>query len=163
MDLEQLAKDFPDGSGGSTLQMAAWHLQTLLTAIGNSDSKVMFLTALNAAGLSALVGVAIASSPAVWPLGLGFALSSLSLLIGLGRLWASDVEQFPGPDDAWKTARRVGENADFLQWQHFLAVREAAAQADDSLRRSALIMRTLLILTPISLALVLASALTGIN
>jgi hypothetical protein len=163
MDLEHLAEEFPDGSGGSTLQIAAWRLQPLLTAIGNSDGKVMFLTALSAAGMSALVGIAAASSPASWPLGFGFAFSGLSVVIGLGRLWAADVQQFPNPDEAWNSASEVGENSDLLQWQHFSTVREAVAQADDSLRRSTLIMRILLIETPVSLALVVAAALVEIS
>ena len=163
MDLEQLAKSFPAGNGGATLQIAAWHLQTVLTAISNSDSKIMLLTALNAAGLSALVGIAITSSPAVWLLGLGLTLSGLCVVIGLGRLWAVDVPQFPDPDEAWGTAQLVGESTDWLQWQLFLAVREAVLLADVSLRRSTLVLRSMLSLTPISLALLVVVALTVID
>ena len=145
------------------LQVAAWHLQTVLTAIGNSDSKVMLLTALNAAGLSALVGIAITSSPEAWLLGLGFTALALCVVIGLGRLWAADVRQFPTPDEAWNTATSVGEGADWLQWQLFLAVREAVALADISLRRSTLVMRAMLALTTVSLTLLVAAALTAID
>lgn len=159
MDLERLPKNFPHGSGNGTLQVAAWHLQTLLSAISSTDSKVMFLTALNAAGMSALVGIAVTSSPEEWLLGLGFALSGLCVLIGLGRLWAADVRQFPRPNEAWETAISVGEASDLLAWQHFLAVQDAVIQADAALRRSALVMRALLVLTPTSLALVVAAAL----
>lgn len=163
MDLDQLAKSFPTGNGGATLQAAAWHLQTILMAIGGTDSKVMFLTALNAAGLSALVGIVVTSSPPLWLSVFGFTALGMCVVIGLGRLWAAEVPQFPSPDQVWEASTRVGEGADWLQWQLFLVVREAAAQADNSLQRSTMTMRIMLAMTPMSLALVVAAALTAIR
>ena len=132
-------------------------------AIGGTDSKVMFLTALNAAGLSALVGIVVTSSPPLWLSVFGFTALGMCVVIGLGRLWAAEVPQFPSPDQVWEASTRVGEGADWLQWQLFLVVREAAAQADNSLQRSTMTMRIMLAMTPMSLALVVAAALTAIR
>ena len=155
--------DLPSEGGASSLEVAAWHLQALLAAIGNSDSKIMFLSALNTAGMSALVGVAIASNPSQWLLVAGLAISGLSVAIGLGRLWAADVWQFPTPDDALEFARHAGIDRDALIWRHFFAVQEAVDHADASLQRNTQVMRVLLLATPISLSLVIATAMTAIR
>ncbi len=48
------------------LEIAIAHMQVLLASIASFDGKVMFLTALNVAGISALVGIAASSDPWLW-------------------------------------------------------------------------------------------------
>ena len=154
----------PSPEGGATsLEVAAWHLQSLLAAIGNADSKIMLLSALNTAGMSGLIGIAVATEPFGWLFGLGLASSSLCLALGLGRLWAADVRQFPTPDDALEFARHAGVDHQALAWRHFAAIQDAVAQVDASLQRSTRVMRILLLATPLALLLVVATAVTAIS
>ena len=150
----------PLRGGATSLEIAAWHLQALLAAISGSDGKIMFLTALNVAGMSALIGVAVTSDPTVWLLGLGFAVSGVCIAMGLSRLWAADVRQFPTPTEALHFARDMDADADALAWRHFFAVQAAAIRADRSLRRRSRLTRTLLIGTIIALTVVVAAALS---
>ena len=152
----------PEG-GATSLEVAAWHLQALLAAIGNADSKIMFLSALNTAGMSALIGVAVASDPIVWLFGLGLSLSGFCIALGLGRLWAADVSQFPTPDEAFELARQAGQDYGSLVWQHFAVLQDAVDHADAYLRRSTQVMRLLLLATPTSLAVVVVTAMAAIG
>ncbi len=153
----------PPGGAAISLEVAAWHLQTLLSAISQSDGKVMFLTALNAAGMSALIGVTVAADPSDWLLGAGLVLSSLCLVIGLGRLWAAEVRQFPSPSEALSYARVAAADGSNLEWRHFFAVEAAIDEAEASHRRSLQILRSLLLMTPASLSVVLATAVSTIS
>ena len=51
--------------GGRALEIATAHLQVQLTSIAGFDGKLMFLTALNVAGISALVGIAASADPSL--------------------------------------------------------------------------------------------------
>ncbi|MDE2892459.1 MAG: hypothetical protein OXN86_08170 [Chloroflexota bacterium] len=70
----------------TTLSVAAWHLQVLLSALANLDTKIMFVTALNVAGLSALIGVTVTANPVNWLFWLGLVASGLAVLLGFARL-----------------------------------------------------------------------------
>lgn len=147
--------------GASTLQVAAWHLQVLLTSIAGFDGKIMFLTALNVAAGSALIGVEIAADPSAWIVAAGLALLGICVLIGLGVLWAAHVQQFPTPIDALQFAEETQAQSELLHWRHFAAVQDAVEQAQDALRRRTFIMRVLLAMTPLAMLIVVAAALTS--
>ena len=150
----------PVEGGKASLEVAAWHLQVLLMSLAGFDGKIMFLTALNAAGVSALIGVAVTSEPSPWLLGLGLAISSICVAAGLARLWVADVDQFPTPREARRFAEQGTADADAVAWRHFFAIQEAVARAELTLRRRGRLLRMLLIITPIALAVVVATALT---
>ena len=156
-------RELPPEGAAISLEVAAWHLQTLLLAIGQSDGKVMFLTALNTAGMSALIGITVAGEPPEWLLGIGIAMSGLCLVVGLGRLWAAEVRQFPSPTEVLQFARQALVDDSNLQWRHFFALEAAIDEAEASHRRSHLILRLLLLTTPISLSIVVATALATIS
>lgn len=141
-----------------SVDVAAWHLQVLLTSLSSFDGKVMFLTALNVAGISALIGFAIAADPIDWLFGLSLGAASLCVTIGLGRLWSRDVRQFPSPDEAlvYSQAPNIDESA-IVTW-HFYAIRDATLQADATRRWLIRLVRILLVLTLASLSLVIATA-----
>lgn len=157
---DNLFDDSPPEGGAGTLEVAAWHLQVLLTSLAGTDGKIMFLTALNVAGVSALIGVAITSEPSPWLLGVGLAISSLCVALGLARLWAADVEQFPTPQDALRFALQARRDPNAIAWRHFLAIQLAADQANEALHRRRSLFRALLVATPLALAVVVATALT---
>ncbi len=147
----------PDG-GESSLELAAWHLQVLLTSLAGFDGKIMFLTALNVAGLSALIGLVATANPSLWLVGVGLSMSGVCVVIGLGSLWAPNARQFPTPEE---TLQMLGDGTLEVTQTHFFAVREAVLQAEPALRRKLLLTRTLLVATPTSLAIVVATALTA--
>ena len=157
---ESITGEPPPDGGIQTLEIAASHLQVLLAAIAGSDGKIMFLTALNVAGISALVGIEVTANTPNWLVGFGLAVSGLCVLGGLGNLWTQYLQQFPTPEEALRFARddRNGNNA--LAWRHFYAVLEAAENAQESLRRRSRLMRIMLFLTPIAFAVVIAAAFT---
>ena len=68
----------------------------------------MFLTALNVAGMSALIGIVIASAPSVWVLSVGFLLLSACVALGLGVLRSANLQQFPSPEEIVDSVRDVG-------------------------------------------------------
>ncbi len=152
--------EHPPG-GEASLEVAAWHLQALLAAISGFDGKIMFLTALNVAGISALIGVAVTSDPSTWLLALGLGISGICVMLGLSMLWARNVQQFPTPEDALRFAKEVEMGRDDLAWRHFIALQQAVKQADETLRWRSLATRTLLVATPIALSVVVAAALTA--
>ena len=154
----------PMNSGGDSetaLNVAAWHLQMLLTSVSSFDSKIMFLTALNVAGMSALIGVAIASSPSVVLLTVGFVLSGACTALGLGVLWSRSLQQFPGPEQIEDIAREFDGDSAELAWRHFAAIKVAAQQAQDALRVRIQVTRAMLLMTPLALGVVVTTALTS--
>ena len=142
------------------LEIAIAHMQVLLSSIAGFDGKLMLLTVLNVAGVSALVGIAASADPTAWLFGLSMASCALCALSGLANLWAGDVDQFPTPDDAIHAARKntLGEEA--LIWLYLKAVRKVARRAEATISRKMLLLRALLIGTPLSLGFVVATALT---
>ena len=153
----------PASDGERTLDLAAWHLQMLLTSVASFDGKIMFLTALNVAGTSALIGIVIASDPVISLISLGFVLSSVGVTLGLGALWSANLQQFPSPDEVLNTAREVGNEPLELVRRHFASIREATNQAEAQLRFRIRTMRTLLLMTPIALTIVIATAITSVT
>ena len=157
----------PDsGSAGDTeppLDVAAWHLQMLLMSVGSFDGKIMFLTALNVAGMSAMIGILIAAEPTAWLVGLGFVISSICVAIGLGALWSANLQQFPSPDQLLSTAREVGNQPQELVRRHFASIRDATDVADAQLQFRIRTMRTLLVSTPLALIVIIAAALTSVS
>ena len=151
----------PMGDAQSALNVAAWHLQMLLTSVSSFDGKIMFLTALNVAGLSALIGIVITSEPMVWLTSLGFVLASICAAIGLGVLWSADLQQFPSPDEIQSTAGEVGNQPEEQIRRHFASIREATKEAEAQLRFRIRTMRVLLVATPSALAVVIAAAITA--
>lgn len=148
----------PTDGGESTLQVAAWHLQILLTSLAGFDGKIMFLTALNAAGISALIGLVATSEPSLWLVGFGLVLSGVCVVLGLGSLWAPNARQFPTPEES---LRIMSDGPSEMSRTHFFALREAVQQAEPALRRRLLLTRMLLLMTPIALAIAVATALTA--
>lgn len=142
------------------LEIAIAHMQVLLSSIAGFDGKVMFLTALNVAGISALVGIAVSSDPWLWLFGLGVASSTACVLLGLGNLWARDADQFPTPNEAMHIALRNDQGESALAWQYLKAIGRITERADKVLVRKSRLMRRLLVGTPISLGFVVATALT---
>lgn len=150
----------PPEGGSHTLEIAAWHLNILLTSLAGTDSKIMFLTALNVAGVSALIGIAVTSEPSSWLLGSGLLIAGLCVALGLSRLWAAEVDQFPTPQEALHFARQPQANSEAIAWRHFFAIQAATARANEALRRRRMLFRLLLVATPVGLAVVIAAALT---
>ena len=153
--------DYPAEGGGHALQIASAHVQAQLAAIAGLYGKLMFLSALNVAGISALVGIVASAEPSMWLSGLGLAASSACALLGLGNLWAEGVDQFPTPEEAARAAREHQHGDDMLAWQLMRVLDEAAQQANEVLDRKLRVVRALLIGTPISLGVVVATALTA--
>ena len=151
----------PFGDQDRSLDVAAWHLQMLLTSVSSFDGKIMFLTALNVAGMSALIGIVLASDPSVWLLSLGFLLLSACVALGLGVLWSANLLQFPSPDDVLAAVGEVGDDPDELVRRHFAAIQDAAERAEDSLRLRIQTMRALLGMTPVALTVVVAAAIAS--
>ncbi len=149
----------PEGAGRA-LEIAIAHLQVQLASIAGFDGKLMFLTALNVAGISALVGIAASADPSLWLLGVGLASSTICAQLGLGNLWAWHVPQFPAPAEAMRAAleNRLGNTA--LAWEHLQAIALASTEAEAIVARKSRLMRSLLVGTPISLGVVVATALT---
>ena len=142
------------------LEIAVAHMQVLLSSIAGFDGKVMFLTALNVAGISALVGIAASTEPALWLFGFSLASSTICVLLGLGNLWTRDADQFPTPDEAMHIASTNKQGGDALAWRYLKAISRITQNANKVRSRKARLMRRLLIGTPISLGLVVATALT---
>ena len=134
-------------------------MQVLLASIAGFDGKLMLLTVLNVAGVSALVGIAASADPTAWLFGLSMASCALCALSGLANLWAGDVDQFPTPDEAIHAARGNPDD-DALMWQYLLAIRDVSRRANRTLRRKLLLLRILIAATPGSLGMVVATALT---
>ena len=143
------------------MELAVAHLQVQLASIAGFDGKLMFLTALNVAGISALVGIAASADPALWLLGFGSASSAICVLLGLGDLWFGDVAQFPTPAEAKSAAREEPGGDGVLAWRYAEVVRDIAESARDAQVHKIRLMRLLLIGTSASLGLVIATALTA--
>ena len=144
-----------------SLDVAAWHLQMLLTSVGSFDGKIMFLTALNVAGMSALIGIVIAADPSIALLAVGFVLLSLCTALGLGVLWSANLQQFPSPEEIEMVSQTARNEPSGLILKHLASIQEATWSATDALRRRILITRALLLSTPIGLALVVATAVSS--
>ena len=153
------AQDPPQGVARA-LDIAIAHEQVLLSSIAGFDGKLMLLTVLNVAGISAPVGIAASADPVAWLFGLSMASCALCALAGLGNLWAGDVDQFPTPAEAIRIARENPDGEDELAWWYLGAVNDASQRAEYVLSRKTVLMRALLVGTPMSLGLVVADALT---
>lgn len=157
------------GESDASLNVAAWHLQVLLSALAALDSKIMFITALNAAALSALIGVAVTADPEVWLLGMGLGTASLNMLFGFVRLWSSESGQFPSPEDAFSYAvetQRLGptEARDRIESrQNFFAIWSATLKLGNRLDRRHRLLRFLLMTTVIALSFAVAATLTALS
>lgn len=158
---DEFAESPPPEGTARALEVAAWHLQVLLTSLAGFDGKIMFLTALNVAGGSALIGVAATSDPSVWLLGTGLSVAGVCIALGLRNLWAANIQQFSTPREALRIARDATGGSEMRDWQYFLAIQLAVRWADDSLRRRVQLMRILLVGTPVALALAAVTALTA--
>lgn len=123
----------------------------------------MFLTALNVAGVSALIGVSVAGGPAAWLVGLGLAVSGINTALGLGSLWSADVSQFPTPDEVVRFARERGSDSEALAWRHFAALQHAVQSVDRALKRRIRLMRFLVIATPSALAVTVTAAVSALS
>ena len=150
-----------DGDASRSLDVAAWHLQMLLTSVSSFDGKIMFLTALNVAGMSALIGIVITSVPADWIVSLGFALLSMCVVLGLGVLWSANLQQFPSPDEILLASQGSAKRPSELAQRHFAAIQDASERAADALRLRIRTMRSLLALTPPALIIVIAAAVSS--
>ena len=151
----------PEGAGRA-LEIAIAHLQVQLASIAGFDGKLMFLTALNVAGISALVGIAASADPSLWLWGVGLASSASCVLLGLGNLWVGDADQFPTPSEAMRVALKEQRGDEALAWRYLGTVHDAAERANDLRIRKARLMRVLLTGTSASLGLVIATALTAV-
>lgn len=153
----------------TALNVAAWHLQVLLSALANLDSKIMFVTALNVAGLSALIGVAVAADPLDWLFWLGLVAAGLAVLLGFGRLWSAESEQFPSPTEAFRTSLAVMDRVppelqeSRERIENFHVVRQSSYRLAMSLRRRHWLLRALMLLGLISLAAAAAATITALR
>ena len=156
--------DNPPPAGiGRALQIAIAHEQVLLASIAGFDGKLMLLTVLNVAGISALVGIAASADPITSLFGLSMASCAICALAGLGNLWAGDVDQFPTPEEAIRIAQANPDGeAELISW-YLGAVKDASRRAGRVLNRKTTLMRALLVGTPLSLGLVVATALTTMS
>ena len=150
----------PPQGVGRALEIAIAHMHVLLASISSFDGKVMFLTALNVAGISALVGIAASSEPTLWLFSFSLASSTICVLLGLGNLWTRDANQFPTPGEAMHIASTNKQGGDTLAWLYLKAISRITQKANEVRNRKARLMRRLLIGTPISLGFVVATALT---
>ena len=157
------AEEPPPQGVARALEIAIAHEQVLLSSIAGFDGKLMLLTVLNVAGISALVGIAASADPIAWLFGLSMASCALCALAGLGNLWAGGVDQFPTPDEAIRTAEENALDEETLTWLYLQAVRQVARRAETTINRKTWLMRALLIGTPVSLGLVVAAALTVVS
>lgn len=155
------ADSVPTTDGDRSLDVAAWHLQMLLNSVASFDGKIMFLTALNVAGMSALIGIVIASDPVAWLLIVGILMSGVCVALGLGVLWSANLQQFPSPDEIVLATREIGANPQELARRHFATIHDATERADDALRLRIRTMRALLMTSPVALAIVIVAALTA--
>ena len=152
----------------TTLNAAAWHLQVLLSALANLDSKIMFVTALNVAGLSALIGVAVAADPVDWLFWLGLVASGLAVLLGFARLWSAESEQFPSPTEAFRTSLAVMDRVppelqeSRERIENFHIVRAASYKLAQDLRRRHWLLRALMVLSALSLVIAVAATVTAL-
>lgn len=145
----------------SSLDLSARHLQVLLTSLSSFDGKMMFLTALNVAGISALIGIALTADPIGWLFALSLSLSSLNVAAGLGRLWLTDYEQFPTPEQVRRAIEQVDEtesDPSHLVHEYLNALWYASSLGQASLRRLILLVRVLLLTTGAALAMTVATA-----
>ena len=153
----------------TSLNVAAWHLQVLLSALANLDSKIMFVTALNVAGLSALIGVGVAADPVDWLLWLGVATSGVGVMLGFGRLWSVESQQFPSPSEAFVTSAQVRERVSPDLWESrerieiFHAIRQASYERGEDLQRRHWLLRGLIGLSLISLALTVTATISALT
>ena len=153
----------------TTLNVAAWHLQVLLSALANLDSKIMFVTALNVAGLSALIGVAVAADPVDWLFWLGLVTSGLAVLLGFARLWSAESEQFPSPTEVFVMSVRVRERVSTDLWESrertesVRAIRQASYERGRDLQRRHWLLRGLMVLSLITLALTVAATISALT
>lgn len=153
----------------TTLNVAAWHLQVLLSALANLDSKIMFVTALNVAGLSALIGVAVAADPVDGLFWLGLVTSGLAVLLGFARLWSAESEQFPSPTEAFRTSLAAMERVppelqeSRERIENFHTIRSASYRLAMNLRRRHWLLRALMILGLVSLAAAAAATITALS
>ncbi len=144
-------------NGDSSLNVAAWHLQVLLTSLSSFDGKMMFLTALNVAAISALIGIALTADPVDWLFALSLIVSSLNVAAGLGRLWASDSSQFPTPEEMRRTLGEVGVDETSLRQEYLAAIWHAITTGEERLQRLVQLMRLLLFSTAAALSLTIAT------
>ena len=153
----------------TALTVAAWHLQVLLTSLANLDSKIMFVTALNVAGLSALIGVGVAADPVDWLLWLGVATSGLGVLLGFARLWSAESEQFPSPTDAFTTSVRVMKrvSSDLQESreriENFHVLRSASYKLGKDLKRRHWLLRGMMVLSALSLTITVAATVSALT
>ncbi len=145
-----------------SLDLSARHLQVLLTSLSSFDGKMMFLTALNVAGISALIGVALTADPVDWLFALSLSLTSLNVAAGLGRLWAPDAVQFPTPEETRRTIEEVGNDETRLEQQHLAAIWYAVRLGHGSLRRLIMLVRVLLLTTGTALTLTVGTAMSAV-
>ena len=130
-----------------------------LASIAGFNGKLMFLTALNVAGVSALVGIAASADASLVLFSLGLAAASIGVLLGLGDLWVQDVEQFSTPAEATRVALDNSGDEDLLLWRYLSTISNISQLVDAVRRRKSRLTRLLLSTTVISLGLVIATAL----
>ena len=153
----------------TALNVAAWHLQVLLAALANLDSKIMFVTALNVAGLSALIGIGVAADPVDWLLWSGVAMSGVGVVLGFGRLWSVESQQFPSPTEAFVTSVQVRKRVSPDLWEsrerieNFHAIRRASYERGQDLQRRHWLLRGLMIMSLLSLALTVAATISALT
>ena len=151
---------YPAEGGGHALQIATAHLQVLLASIAGFDGKIMFLTALSVASISALVGIIASADPSLWLTGFGLAWAAANVLLGLGSLWSRDVPQFPSPTVIAAITQTQGNDEPAIVQFYLGGIEEASRVAGAALDRKSRLTRVLLFGITVSLGLVVAAALT---
>ncbi len=151
---------YPAEGSGHALQIASAHLQVQLASIAGFDGKLMFLTALSVAAISALVGIIASADPSPWLTGFGLAWATTNVLLGLSSLWSRDVPQFPSPPVITAITQSRGNDGRAVLRFYLGGIEEASRVAGAALDRKSRLMRVLLIGISFSLGLVVTAALT---
>ncbi len=145
------------------IEIATAYLQVVLNAIASYDGKTMFLTALHVAAIVAFVSLQASTEthPALFWSGIGC--SGLAILTGLCSLWTVPAFQFPTPAVVMGLALRDDIEDDRASWIYLAIIRRSTRIAAPIIARKSKAWRGMILLTPISVALLLATVTTSIG
>lgn len=133
-EFEQIGQARPGAQ--VALPIAQAHLSTNLGSIDAIESKAMFLTAINLAGIGIYVGAVVALDWGLECLIAPALMFGASMAIGLWNLRRLKVPQFPSPASSIALLAHPLED-DELAWVYLVAIAEASAAVDSILARKA--------------------------
>lgn len=145
------------------IEIAVAYLQVVLNAIASYDGKTMFLTALHVATIVAFVSLQTSTETHLALFWSGTICSGFAILMGLYSLWTVPTSQFPTPAVIMGLARRDDIGDDRASWIYLAAIRRSTRIAAPIIARKSTAWRGMILLTPISVALLLATVATSIG